>query len=165
MVIETNVPKKFAKKKIMADEGGKPNFPDKTVSVTLEAAPTQPSLPPNADEDLPPPPPDLVEVENLSNQTQGLSMAPVTVTVPINGKNGLQVNGGEAKVNGFHADEPAAGNTRSSFMFMPDGANEETVRNFTLLCTQGKGHTANALSYLSACQCTTSEYNALLSLH
>lgn len=130
VVIETNVPKKFAKKKIMADEGGKPNFPDKTVSFAVEAIPTKPPSPPNDDEDLPPPPEALIEVENVINQTQGLSMAPVTVSVPMNSENGLQLNGSEAKANGFHTDEPAAENARRSFIFMPDGANEETVSKY-----------------------------------
>ena len=121
-----NVPKKLVKKKIIVDAGGEPNYPSKSVPRAEETSTNQSSQSID-DLGLPAPPQDLIEIEDLNNQARALSMATVNVTVPKNGGHEIQVNGGETKGNG---KQPVADNVRKSFMFVPDGANEETVRIF-----------------------------------
>ena len=94
---KTRVPKKFVKKKIIVDEGGRPNYPDKRLSLvdpTPQAAPSLPSLEDQNDAEFPPP------------------------------FDGEGVSGAH---NGMKTSNPLPENVRNSFTFLPDGANEETV--------------------------------------
>ena len=111
------------KKKIIVDAGGKPNYPDKTIPA-LDIAINE-----NVnDQDLPAPPPDISETDGLCMQVQGLSMEPITVTIPGPVDIDTNMQGDTAHANSMGAAQPFADNVRNSFTFVPDGANEETVK-------------------------------------
>ena len=124
-----HVPKKFVKKKIIVDDGGKPNFPDKTIPTSDEVTSTAES---KEDDALPPPP---LDIDSLNDYVQSLSIGPVTVTIPATS---AADPGAPVAVDGTHKHDsasvqPIAENIRNSFTFVPDGANEETVGIISLV--------------------------------
>ena len=128
VISRASAPKKFVKKKIIEDEGGKPNYPNNIVPL-IEQPPLANQLSQsNNDLDLPPPPQDFIEVDNLGNQVQGLSMNTVTVSIPVDTGTMVQENGVGALTNGAPSAQPVADTVRNSFVFVPDGANDNTVR-------------------------------------
>lgn len=106
------------KKKIIVDEGGKPNIPEKTAPQNDKDAENF------AVDDLPAPLIDPAEIDDLNEQVQTFAMNPVTVTIPAPSNFNVQVNGHQDMENGTQPRK-----SRKSFLFVPDGASEETVRS------------------------------------